>query len=171
MYFSQPTMIRFLFVLNFFFTLKACAQTKGVVKRVCSFVSVRIMGEIPVDEKGRALTHGVDSFFIVYVETGSKAPEWKKVWRNNKTYTVHPKKMNEVVQLDLLSENGERKQVKLAPGQGHQIWQLTLEPTEESRPMPMKIKGEEMLLEGLYQKKPFFQKVGKPTRLWRPDSV
>lgn len=144
--------------------LTACAQEKYGIKRVVAFRSLRMPGNIPVDENGNSLFKGPDTINTIYVETSRKGVQWETAWKNGKAYSVVAELLPGA-SFEAGTGKATGKKIVLTPAKGNQQWLLQLEPLEKTQKAPIALKAGELLLKGKYGKTIVLQTVKQQTEL------
>jgi hypothetical protein len=163
--------MRFLFIL-FFATvcLTSIAQTKYNIKKVNAFYTVRMPGNIPVDDNGHPLRHYPDTAHVIYIETFKAAPVWKRAWINGKAFSVSLiNTSSTAIEVGAINENG--KMIKLIPQKGNKIAQLELSSSSQPTKQPKKTRKNEILLQGIFNKQTIYITICCETKLYSPPSV
>ena len=145
--------------------LVACAQENYGIKRMVAFRSLRMPGNIPVDENGNSLFKGPDTINTIYVETTRKGIQWDTAWRNGRAYTVAAELLS-TASFDAGTDKRTGKKIVLTAANGNQQWLLQLEPLENNQKVPVtSLKSGEILLKGKYGKSTIMQTIKQQTEL------
>ncbi|NOT92669.1 hypothetical protein [Ferruginibacter sp.] len=153
-------------------SLFSCAQSNVIVKKVHSFYIERSAGNIAVDKNGNELQPATDTVIQVYVESFAKNIIWDTAWIGTKSYLIITQAITQgVVEAGVQKEGGKRAVIE--GGKGIYVWQLYLQPLNNTADNKNKIKAKEkeILLKGKYKGMVFLQKAGKPVQLETIPSV
>jgi hypothetical protein len=153
-----------------FNSLISCSQSGYSIRKVSAFFTVKMRGNIPVDEHGKSLFNGPDTLITIYAEISGKGPVWKTAWCNNASYTVSSSLIS-VTPYEAGTKAGDGKKVILKPAAGNKLWQLTLQKDNDKIKLPQKNKSGEILLSGKYLNKIIFNKINSIVQLTTLPSV
>ena len=148
----------------------SCSQSRYSIRKINAFFTVKLPGNIPVDENGKSLFKGPDTLITVYAEISGRAPDWKTAWQNDKCYNIYASLVSQMpFEAGTNAKNG--KKVLLTPAAGNKLWQLTLELSNHKMAAPVKLKTGDLLLSGKYLNKIFFNKIDSIVHLTTYPSV
>jgi hypothetical protein len=148
-------------------SLLSCAQSSAVVKKLYSFYTERLPGNIAVDKNGNEIFAAIDTSIQVYVEASVKNIIWDTAWLNNKSYLI----IVQVVTKDSIDAGTKRNggaHVIIKARRGNYIWQLYLQPfliNKTNERYKKMTRENEILLKGKYKGMILLQKAGKPVPL------
>ena len=147
------------------------SQTTYGIKKVYAYYEEHMPGNIPVGEDGKPMKKYPTVIHHLFVETTSKTKiQWKTAWKDGKSYSVSIKEITEFP-VDLGKEKVNEKEVKIKPAKGNKLWQLELTAQEKSTKSPLKIKDEEIILQGVYNGKKIYKRIDKEIELYVIPSV
>ncbi|MGF2414284.1 MAG: hypothetical protein ACQUYJ_18265, partial [Ferruginibacter sp.] len=118
------------------------------------------------------LQPATDTVIQVYVESFAKNIIWDTAWIGTKSYLIITQAITQgVVEAGVQKEGGKRAVIE--GGKGIYVWQLYLQPLNNTADNKNKIKAKEkeILLKGKYKGMVFLQKAGKPVQLETIPSV
>lgn len=114
------------FVLLFGILCAGCCHRYGIYKAT-AYVRESIGGTIAVDDHGNMFTHGNRKENLIYIQTaGAEPPHIKTIWIDTVAYDVQLFKVPTDTPIGRLKESN--KEVRMAPKEGSQLWQLLLTP-------------------------------------------
>ncbi len=164
-YILQRLMVLFFLSLNLF----SGAQSGGVIIKTHPFYFVSTPNNYPMHgnedvinsktDTVKALPARVDTFIIVYVETGNKLILWNMAWQKGKAYQITALPL-EHTPFNAGNIKGGN-QVVIAPSKGNFLWQLQLSPTGSLKTLPGKITMDAIILKGRYKGKNFAWKTAR----------
>jgi hypothetical protein len=161
---------RFTIIVLLPVSLVACAQSKTVIKKVHSFYTERMPGNIRADQNGEPLEMKPDTAFIVYVELSSKLITWDSAWKNDRVYLIIAQLISPTP-FDAGTTKMDNRKIIIAPAKGNYLWQLYLQPLKELRTAPQTLKESEILLKGKFKRRSILQKAENPVALQTIPSV
>lgn len=167
-----PTMknIKYFLFYSFLCTgLLACAQSKYGVKNLYATYTVHLPGNVAVDKDGNTIATR-DTLNVIYIETSSDEIQWKRAWKDEKTYSILITLIT-TSSLDVGVNKITNEKMILRAAEGNKLWELRLIPDEKKFAAPSKILPGEIILEGIYRGKKFTQKIGQQTELNSIPSV
>lgn len=148
--------------------LFSCAQPGQLVKKVHTFYTERLPGNIPVFP---SLIRR-DTIVTIYAETTSRHIVWDTAYKGQNVYLI---RANLIEQLPV--EAGisrlDNQKIIINPAKGSFLWQLNLEPLDTGPAESLKLtdKDDKLLLKGLYKGKRFMQEAGTAVELIGLPSV
>jgi hypothetical protein len=149
-------------------TSKACAQFGNNVYNIYAFYTVQGHGTIFVDPDEKVVDRrGSDTTFIIYIETGNKAPIWESATRGSKIYSIK-NAVIEKVPLEVGADQQHHRKIILKTTDQHQLWRLVLLPEGEMKNSKTP-RSKEFIIYGKYRKKPVTVRVSRVTQLYSPD--
>jgi hypothetical protein len=153
-------------VLLICLSVSSCAQTKNVAVRSTGFFMIPSPGTIMADENGQAIDPVRDTVFTLYVETKNPSVKWETAWKNNRSFSVIPQPLTTALVVGETKSTGRK--ISLSPSTGNTLWQLELSDDQQKTRPPQSVSGNEVLLKGVSNKKPFFVKLSSLTELASP---
>ncbi len=150
----------------FSISMQSCSQTNKVVRKSIAYRSVRNAGTIAVDDNGNPISSGIDTAFVVYVETGSRKMVWESAEYNGNKYSIAPVIAAErPVIVGINKKTGE--QLKFIPDAGNTVWKLEL---LSGQPIGIATQKGVILLKGKYGNSAFLYTIKKLTEVQLPDA-
>jgi hypothetical protein len=119
-----------IYITIMLFLLPACAQTQTILQKSQAFYTIKLPGNIMVDESGQPVNAGPRIERILYIEVSSKLqPQVEAVLYNGVTYNASIFLEDQSpVTIGKLKTNG--KTVLFQPRKGNRIWRIEVgEPT------------------------------------------
>lgn len=161
--------MKWAYVLFAIFSLnQSNAQLGNNIYTIYAFYSVQGHGTIFVDPDEKVMDRrGSDTSFIIYIETGSRAPVWESAVRGSKIYSIKNAVIEKVpyeVGLDQL----HHRKIILRITEQHQLWRLVLLPEGDIK-NPKSPRSKDFIIYGKYRKKHITLKVSKWVQLYSPD--
>ena len=147
---------------------KAEAQFGNNVYNIYAFYTVQGHGTIFVDPDEKVVDRrGSDTTFIIYLETGSKAPIWESATRGSKIYSIK-NAVIEKLPFEVGTDQQHHRKIILKTTEQHQLWRLVLLPEGEMKNAKTP-RSKEFILYGKYRKKPVTARVSRIIQLYSPD--
>jgi hypothetical protein len=157
-------------ILFLLVNLCVCAQNKPMIKKAWSFFTVTLPGNIPVDRQGREIPITIDTAIIIYVEASTKLIKWDTAWFNGKGYLIITQAITDgMVEAGII--RGDDKKTILRTSRNNFMWQLYLQPLPQQKIIYKPAGKNEIMLQGKYKGKAFFQKAPMPVQLEGIPSV
>lgn len=150
------------------YNLFSCAQTGQLVKKVHTFYTERLPGNIPVFPSFVRR----DTIVTIYAETTSRHIVWDTAYKGLKAFLI---RANLIEQLPF--EAGisrlDNQKIIINPSKGAVLWQLYLEPIEAGPAEPLMPAGKDdkLFLKGTYKGKTFMLEAGTAIELISLPSV
>lgn len=131
------------------------------------YLVTRVAGTIPVDVNGEPLHTGVDSSYIIYLETNRQI-SWDSAWVDGKRFRVIANKLEDFPVKAGIKSDGE--ELHLTPRKGYTLWMLQLDTNESpiTAPPPG---NERLLIRGNYDNKSFIKGIDEIPVLTLANSV
>jgi len=148
--------------------LFSCAQSGQLVKKVHTFYTERLPGNIPVFP---SLVRR-DTIVTIYAETTSRHIVWDTAYKGLKVFLIRANLIEQLPVEAGISRLGNQK-IIINPTKGSVLWQLYLEPIDAGLAEPLKPTGKDdkLLLKGTYKGKTFVQEAGTAIELIGLPSV
>lgn len=155
-----------LFILISF--IKSEAQFGNNVYNIYAFYTVHGHGTTFVDPDEKVVDkRGSDTAYIIYVETGNKAPIWESATRGSNIYSVK-NAFVEKVPLEVGTDQLHHRKIILKTTEQHQLWRLVLLPEGEMKSSKAP-RTKEFIIYGKYRKKPVSIRIARIVQLYSPD--
>ena len=147
---------------------KTYAQFGNNVYNIYAFYTVQGHGTMFVDPDEKVVDRRAsDTTFIIYVETGNKAPVWESATRGAKIYSIK-NAVIEKVPLEVGADQQHHRKIILKTTEQHQLWRLILLPEGEMKNSKTP-RSKEFIIYGKYRKKPVTIRVSRIVQLYSPD--
>lgn len=156
--------ILFYWLLCFCFC--SCAQTKKAITNIYATYTVRMPGNIAVDEKGNTLSKA-DTLITVYVD-GKEEIKWEQAWQNEKEYSIITNLLPSSTEVGTQPDN---EKLTIQANKGNKLWQLRLIPKENNSLPPVTLIHNQILLIGEYNGKKITRIISKQIELLAIPSV
>ena len=144
----------------------SCAQTKKAITNIYATYTVRMPGNMAVDEKGNYLSKA-DTLLTVYVDAKEEI-KWEKAWQNEKEYSIIAHLLPSKIEAGTRPDN---QKLIIQADNGNKLWQLRLIPIE-NKPSPHDtLKHGQILLMGEYNGRKITQIISNQTELVAIPSV
>jgi hypothetical protein len=148
------------------FCFCSCAQTRKAIINIYATYTVRMPGNMAVDEKGNYLSKA-DTLITVYVDAKEEI-KWEKAWRNEKEYSIITQLLPSSTEVGVQPDN---EKLIIQANKGNKLWQLRLIPGENKSLPPVTLIHNQILLIGEYNGKKITQIISEQTELVRIPSV
>lgn len=148
--------------------LFSCAQSGQLVKKVHTFYTERLPGNIPVFP---SLVRR-DTILTIYAETASRHIVWDTAYKGQHVYLIRAN-LIEQVPVEAGISRSDNQKIIINPSKGSILWQLYLEPIDAGPAERLKPvdKDDKLLLKGTYKGKTFMQEAGTAIELTGLPSV
>ncbi len=148
--------------------LFSCAHSGQLVKKVHTFYTERLPGNIPVIP---TLVRR-DTIVTIYAETTSRHIVWDTAYKGLKVFLI---RANLIEQLPVEAgiSRVDNQKIIINPTKGSVLWQLDLEPIDAGPAELLKPAGKDdkLLFKGTYKGKAFMQEAGTAIELTGLPSV
>ncbi len=148
----------------------ACVQTHSLVRRADAFYTIRLPGNIAVDENGNRLPARIDTITVIYLETTTKHISWDTAWTVGKTYRIIAEPIVQTPFEAGISKQGRQK-IILRPIKRNYLWQLQLLLFEQNSASPQPIRKDQIIFRGRYKGKTIIKKTDELVELKAIPSV
>lgn len=148
--------------------LFSCAQSGQLVKKVHTFYTERLPGNIPVIP---SLVRR-DTIVTIYAETTSRHIVWDTAYKGLRVFLIRAN-LVEQVPVEAGISRSDNQKIIINTTKGSVLWQLHLEPIDAGPAEPLKPAGKDdkLLLKGTYKGKTFIQEAGTAIELTGLPSV
>ena len=135
----------------------ACSQSKYSIKNIYAVYKVHLPGNIAINENGNEIPSR-DTVNLIFIESHGKDMHWSNAWKNGKSFSILPTLIDSGT-YNIGTKKMTNENMIIHSSSGNKLWQLQLIATDQTIPQPEKLSRDEILLEGIYQRKTILQKV------------
>lgn len=137
------------------FCILGCSQSKSIVSKINAVYTIHLPGNVAVDPQGNEIAN-FDTAITVYVQTVDSNIIWKSAWTQETEFEITAEKLIDTnVNAGISSKNGEPVNIKTE--KNNILWRLDLSRSQKNASPPKSINGKEILIEGIYKGKSFYQ--------------
>lgn len=137
------------------FCILGCSQSKSIVSRINAVYTIHLPGNVAVDPQGNEISN-IDTAITVYVQTVDSNIIWESAWMQESKFDITAEKLIDTnVNAGISSESGEPVNIKTE--KNNILWRLDLSRSQKNVSPPKNIDSKEILIEGKYEGKSFYQ--------------